>query len=188
MNDSFRAVNRLLASGEEVRRLATKPFAADGATYPAGHVLHHPQGHDAAAAREDRGRARHAVPRHHATAQGRGRRAQAGARRPVGPLRRLDARRLDAVAAGAVRVPVPGRLPAGTGQGQSAREVRRAHASSTARSAAAAATWRDPARRRPAMHRRAAMLRRMPAARKRTSPRSIAAGAAASPRTRPSRT
>jgi hypothetical protein len=35
MNDSFRAVNRLLASGEEVRRLE-KPFTAGGTTYPAG--------------------------------------------------------------------------------------------------------------------------------------------------------
>jgi hypothetical protein len=35
MNDSFRAVNRLLAAGEEVRRLR-KPFAAGGTTYPAG--------------------------------------------------------------------------------------------------------------------------------------------------------
>jgi hypothetical protein len=34
-NDSFRAVNRLLAVGEEVRRL-TQPFEADGHTHPAG--------------------------------------------------------------------------------------------------------------------------------------------------------
>jgi hypothetical protein len=34
-NDSFRAVNRLLAAGEEVRRL-TKPFAVEGHTHPAG--------------------------------------------------------------------------------------------------------------------------------------------------------
>jgi hypothetical protein len=35
MNDAFRAVNRLLAQGEDVRRL-TQPFAANGTTYPAG--------------------------------------------------------------------------------------------------------------------------------------------------------
>jgi hypothetical protein len=35
MNDSFRAVNRLLAAGEEVRRL-TEPVAAGGAAHPAG--------------------------------------------------------------------------------------------------------------------------------------------------------
>ena len=35
MNDSFRAVNRLLAAGEEVRRLQ-KPFQVNGTTYPAG--------------------------------------------------------------------------------------------------------------------------------------------------------
>jgi hypothetical protein len=35
MNDSFRAVNRLLASGEEVRRLQ-KPFKVNGVSYPAG--------------------------------------------------------------------------------------------------------------------------------------------------------
>jgi hypothetical protein len=34
-NDSFRAVNRLLKAGEEVRRL-TKPFTAEGMTHPAG--------------------------------------------------------------------------------------------------------------------------------------------------------
>jgi hypothetical protein len=35
MNDSFRAVNRLLAAGEEVKRLK-EPFKADGTTHPAG--------------------------------------------------------------------------------------------------------------------------------------------------------
>src|SRR5262245_63176310 len=35
MNDSFRAVNRLLAAGEEVKRLE-KSFTANGTTYPAG--------------------------------------------------------------------------------------------------------------------------------------------------------
>jgi hypothetical protein len=35
MNDSFRAVNRLLKTGEEVRRLQ-EPFSARGTTYPAG--------------------------------------------------------------------------------------------------------------------------------------------------------
>jgi hypothetical protein len=35
MNDSFRAVNRLLAAGEEVKRL-TKPFKAGDTTHPAG--------------------------------------------------------------------------------------------------------------------------------------------------------
>src|SRR5262245_2596239 len=34
-NDSFRAINRLLASGEDVRRLQV-PFVAQGATHPAG--------------------------------------------------------------------------------------------------------------------------------------------------------
>jgi hypothetical protein len=34
-NDAFRAVNRLLTAGEEVRRLRA-PFAANGATHPAG--------------------------------------------------------------------------------------------------------------------------------------------------------
>ncbi len=35
LNDSFRAVNRLLAAGEEVRRLG-EPFTVQGAAYPAG--------------------------------------------------------------------------------------------------------------------------------------------------------
>jgi hypothetical protein len=35
-NDSFRAVNRLLASGEDVRRVGTKAFAANGTTFPRG--------------------------------------------------------------------------------------------------------------------------------------------------------
>ena len=36
MNDSFRVVNRLLANGQDVRRIATKAFAANGTTYPPG--------------------------------------------------------------------------------------------------------------------------------------------------------
>src|SRR5207244_10612178 len=35
INDAFKAVNRLLAAGEDVRRL-TQPFTAAGTSYPAG--------------------------------------------------------------------------------------------------------------------------------------------------------
>ena len=41
-NDAFRAVNQLLAAGEEVRRLK-EPFIAEGIKAPAGHVLRHPE-------------------------------------------------------------------------------------------------------------------------------------------------
>ena len=125
MNDSFRAVNRLLAAGEDVRRLDE---AVHGRRHdvPAGHVLRHPQGHDAAAPREDRRRPRHAV---HGTARP-GREASAlkpvrvglwdryGGSMPAGWTR---------LTAGAVRVPVQGGLPAATRPRRAARNVRRAH-------------------------------------------------------------
>ena len=125
-NDAFRAVNRLLKAGEEVSpppdavprrgRRATRRARSSSRSRPT----------TLAAAGEDRRRARHAVPGQPAAPGAGGRGAQAGPRRPVGPLRRVDALGLDPLAAGAVRVPVPGRVRAGAGQGRPAREVRRA--------------------------------------------------------------
>ena len=111
MNDAFRAVNRLLAAGEEVRRLRG---AVRGQRHdlPGGHVLRRPQADDAAALEKLAAELGTpftgcpAAPGEEAVA------AQAGARRAVGPLRRVDAVRLDAAAAGAVRVPVQGGLRA----------------------------------------------------------------------------
>ena len=115
MNDSFRAVNRLLGRGrrgaaadEAVRRQSARRT-------PAGTFFIRRTRTTRPLAGEDRRRARHAVPRHRGHApRGRHDRAQAGPRRPVGPLRRLDAGRVDADAARTVRVPVQGRLPAAT--------------------------------------------------------------------------
>ena len=119
------ADERLIPRGESAARgrRGSAPVAGAvhgrGRSSPAGDVLHPEEGRHAGAPGKDRGtssaRASSAAP----VAPGKEAvHAQAGAHRPVGSLRRLDALRLDALAARAIRVPVPGRLPAGTGQGR----------------------------------------------------------------------
>ena len=126
--------------GEDVRRLGQKPFAANGTTYPRGTFFIARKDDDAATCwKSSRPRSARRSRAPTTDAQRRSRRAEAGARRLVGPLRRLDARRLDAADARTVRVPVQGRLSARIGQGRPARKVRCDRASWMARFAAAAA-------------------------------------------------
>ena len=112
VNDAFVAVNRLLKANEEVslaevavrgqRQDAIRParciIPAKATTLPILQKL-----------AADKGLSFEAVA---AEAGGRRDEAEAGAHRPVGSVRRLDAVRLDALAVRAVRVPVRGRLSA----------------------------------------------------------------------------
>ena len=123
-NDAFRAANQLLAAGEEVRRLK-EPFTTDGVTHPAGTFFVTTKDGTPTRLEKIAAAARHGVRRWHpGTGQGSGA-TQAGTGGPVGPLRRVDGVGLDPLALRAVRVSVRGRLPARTGQGRLAREVRR---------------------------------------------------------------
>ena len=125
VNDAFVAVNRLLKANEEVHWLKAA-VDAERAVLSGGHHVHSCEADDAADSAEA-GRGQRPEVR------GGGRRAQrgddeaaAGAHRPVGRLRRLDALWLDALVARAVRVPIRGRLRQDPRCRQSRRQVRRA--------------------------------------------------------------
>ena len=90
-NDSFRAVNQLLTAGEEVRRLK-EPFTAEGAKHPPGMFFITKREGTLALLEKIAERTRHTVHRFAGRAGQGSRAAQAGADRPVGPLRRARCR------------------------------------------------------------------------------------------------
>ena len=150
LNDAFRAVNRLLAAGEEVRRLQ-QPFEVDGATLSGGHVLHPAQASDAAAAGEDRRRAGHAVPRQPSRAgkRSRGRSSRcASACGTATAARCRRAGRAGCWSSSSFRSEVVS--TAGAGQGRPARQVRRADLRGRGDSRRAAVRRRPIRGRRPA--------------------------------------
>ena len=126
MNDAFVAVNRLLKANEDVYWLKA-PIARERQDLSGRRRCSSRQADDAADPAEGRRptglSASTAVTRRPAERRAE---AEAGAHRPVGSVRRLDAVGLDALAVRAVRVPVRGRVPADARRRQPEREVRRA--------------------------------------------------------------
>ena len=128
-NDAFVAVNRLLRAGHDVYWPADR-----SGRWRARRDRHdvHPRGwrarRVAARPREGRGRSGAGVHRRGVAACGRAAQAAAGARRPVGSLRRLERERMDPVAVGTLRVPVRGGLPGDARHRRSRAPVRRPRA------------------------------------------------------------
>ena len=111
VNDAFVAVNRLLKANEEVHWLKS-PWTVDGKTFPTG-AMYIPAKPTTLPILQKLATEKGL---HFGTVASRPTdtlKLQAGAHRPVGSVRRLDAVRLDAVDLRAVRVPVRGRLSAG---------------------------------------------------------------------------
>ena len=102
VNDSFTAINRLLAAGEDV--------SLDVVGAAAGAVLRRHEGVDRGGRRQDRRRSRAQLRGRVGAARRRRDQAAQAADRPGRSVRRVDALGLDALAARAVRVPVRGRL------------------------------------------------------------------------------
>jgi hypothetical protein len=125
-NDAFKAVNALLAKGQQVYWLK-QPLTTNGKTYPAGTFYIN-------ATKDTRSQlesiARETGLTFDATSakpSGEQYRLAAGAGCTVRPLRRHHAVRLDALCARAVRLPVPARVPEGARCREPERKVRRHH-------------------------------------------------------------
>ena len=121
-NEAFHAVNQLLAAGEDVRRLK-EPLILDGVKHAPGmfFVVNKegtlPRLEKIAAALGTR------FLRQNCAGQGSGS-TQTRAHSPLGSLWRIDALGLDALAAGAVRIPIHRRLSSRSGQRRPPRQVR----------------------------------------------------------------
>ena len=123
--DSFAALNRLLAAGEEAYWLQNQ-LAANGKTHPAGTWYVPARSTDSRCVGEDRRRVRRGRRRDERAHSGHGAKTAPSARRLVGSVRRLDGLRLGEMDSRAVSILVREGLSANDRRRQSQREVRRA--------------------------------------------------------------